>query len=162
MLTIVLAAIAGGVLRRASGGWDIGGWTPPWGSMYRKLWCLLMGGIAASATVWWLVFPLGLLAWYSRMEQTKAYETSYTIRGASIMGLIGCVQWAVPLAAVAWWRLDPDLLLWLPAGMACGAIYWASWRLPANGAPKTLLDFHTAWAELGWGALLAGMAAALI
>ena len=150
----ILYALAEALIGRASGGWCPGGWVPPWATLYRKLWALSTGaGVVLFQQVpWWLGVLVALLAYVSRVEQTRWLEIHWRVDGAAMLGLIGVLQVAAVVAPVVAWTLDPWVLAWCAVGLLRGLAYYVCqwWPKRWMGPPRSLVDSPTAIAELAW------------
>ncbi len=158
---MLASAAPAALLGRASGGWDPVGWAPPGDRFWMRLWALWLGIAAAVAhgSPWLLC--VASLAYLSRVEQTRWHKTCQTISGAAGMAAIGVLQAAAVVVPVAVLRLDPWVAAWVLVGLVRGALYYGCWSvpLPAKHPPRSLVDDHTAYAELGWYAVMGALAA---
>jgi hypothetical protein len=137
----------GGLLYRIRGGWLPTGST----QLARAAWCvptgILVGWLAGSP---WAALAGFLAAWAGLFLPNEPWQRMETPAHHWLAAGVGVVR--VGLLVAVLWTFGTAVLPWAFLGAGNAAVYWLGWRLPPR-AMGGMIDWHTAWGELLFGAL---------
>lgn len=149
----ILLALVGAILYRIRGGWLPTGST----QLARAIWCVPTAALVGLLTGNWIAaLTAFFLAWAGLLLPNDPWQQMASrVHWLQAAG-IGIARVLLLLASVAWADHTLAILLLGIAGALNAPLYWLGWRLPERAAGG-MVDWHTAWGELFFGALAWGV-----